>query len=105
MPRKLSSACQLHDRVNLVALPILGGLALLGLFDLYPATKVSAYACVHALLAFLAGFALAILLFSSSGIAASAWLPFVRRHSSREILCPVLWQYICSLTAFWVRSR
>ncbi|KAK9826081.1 hypothetical protein WJX81_000287 [Elliptochloris bilobata] len=41
MPRKLSSACQLHDRVNLVALPILGGLALLGLFDLYPAAKVT----------------------------------------------------------------
>lgn len=44
--RKMSSACQLHDRVNLVALPILGGLALLGLFDLYPATKVARPALV-----------------------------------------------------------
>ncbi len=41
MPRKQSAACQLHDRVNLVALPILGGLALLGLLRLYDPTKVS----------------------------------------------------------------
>jgi hypothetical protein len=37
---KQTAACQLHDRVNMIALPILGGLAFAGLMGWYEPTKV-----------------------------------------------------------------
>lgn len=38
---RVKAACTFHDRVNLLALPVLGTLAAAGLFGLYSATKVT----------------------------------------------------------------